>query len=531
MDNQPYNSHVADKKYDAIVIGSGLGGLTTAALLSKDGKKVLVLEQHYEPGGFTHTFKRKKFEWDVGLHYVGQVSNNESVIKRAFDYITGNQLKWEPMELIYDTTIIAGERYDFVSGKENQLQKLISYFPEEEIAIKKYFKLLEKVSHTTAMYFGERAMPFGWSKYIGFLLRKKFNSFSDRTTWDVLSELTSNHKLIAVLCAQCGNYGLTPKKSSFAVHAIVISHYLEGGSYPYGGASNIYKYIRHVIEKAGGNIFINASVKNIIIDKDKATGVRMQNGDEIFAPLVISNAGARNTYSRLLPKEMKYKLPIFEDLQRVNPSISHLCLYLGLNASDEELSLPKHNYWIYKSYDMDNDFDEHTNNPNSEPPLLYISFPSAKDPEWKLKKPGLSTIQLVAMGSYDWVKKWEDTKWMKRGEEYNRFKEEFKNRLLNKLYEVVPQAKNRLEFCEFSTPLSTKHFSNYSKGEIYGLEHTPERFRLKWLRPHTPFKNLYLTGQDILTVGIGGALFSGIITASTIMKKNYLSRINKKKEE
>ncbi len=80
--------------------------------------------------------------------------------------------------------------------------------------------------------------------------------------------------------------------------------------------------------------------------------------------------------------------------------------------------------------------------------------------------------------------------------------------------------------CELSTPLSTKHFSNYSHGEIYGLEHTPARFRLKWLRPQTPIKNLFLTGQDTLTVGVGGALFSGVITASSILKKNFMSRID-----
>jgi all-trans-retinol 13,14-reductase len=158
---------------------------------------------------------------------------------------------------------------------------------------------------------------------------------------------------------------------------------------------------------------------------------------------------------------------------------------------------------------------------------FILSFPSAKDEEWQINNPGISTIQIMIACSYDRIKKWEQTKWMKRGEEYNLFKEQLTKKMLKKLYEIVPQVNGHVVMSELSTPLSTKHFSNYQQGEIYGLEHTPARFRLNWLRPQSPFKNLYLTGQDTLTVGVGGALFSGVITASTILKKNFMSKIDK----
>ena len=78
------------EQYDVIIIGSGMGSLTTGAILAKEGKKVLVLERHYEPGGFTHTFKRKGYEWDVGIHYIGEVQRQNSIIKKLFDYISNN---------------------------------------------------------------------------------------------------------------------------------------------------------------------------------------------------------------------------------------------------------------------------------------------------------------------------------------------------------------------------------------------------------------------------------------------------------
>lgn len=514
------------QNFDAIVIGSGLGGLTTAALLAGEGKKVLVLERHYVPGGFTHAFKRKGFKWDVGVHYVGQVQSHKASLRKAFDFITGGKLQWAEMGSIYDKAIIAGKEYEFVAGKSNQIQKLISYFPDEEIAIRAYFDCIEKFSKGSGMFFGEKAMPPFLSKWLGRFLRKKFNSYSDKTTYDFLRELTSNEQLIAVLCAQCGDYGLPPKKSSFAIHAMIAEHYLEGGNYPIGGASEIYRNIIEVIRKQGGDVLIRAEVKEIILENKVAVGVEMEDGEKIYASKIISNAGARNTFDKLIPKLELRTQSIKSDLLNVKPSISHLCLYVGLNKSDAELNLPKWNYWVYKSYDFDADFDRHMNNSSEEPPLFYISFPSAKDPNWAENNANTATVQIIVACSYEWTKKWEDTKWMKRGEEYLNFKEAFKTRMLEKLYQIVPQVKGNVELCELSTPLSTRHFSNYAQGEIYGLEHTPARFRLNWLRPQTPIKNLFLTGQDTLTVGVGGALFSGVITASTILKKNFMSRID-----
>ena len=91
----------------------------------------------------------------------------------------------------------------------------------------------------------------------------------------------------------------------------------------------------------------------------------------------------------------------------------------------------------------------------------------------------------------------------------------------------MPSAKNALDYYELSTPLSVKSMANYKKGELYGLDHTPSRFHQKWLRPQTDIKNLYLTGQDVLTVGVTSALFSGLITASAILKKNLMKELIK----
>ena len=135
-----------DNNYDAIIIGSGMGSLTCAALLSKEGKKVLVLERHYVAGGFTHVFKRKGYEWDVGIHYIGEVQNENSPIRKMFDYISNNKLKWEDMGEVYDKIIVGNKTFDFVKGVENFRSKLKSYFPKDSIAIDKYIELVFKAN-------------------------------------------------------------------------------------------------------------------------------------------------------------------------------------------------------------------------------------------------------------------------------------------------------------------------------------------------------------------------------------------------
>jgi all-trans-retinol 13,14-reductase len=516
---------LSEQKWDAIVIGSGLGGMTAASLLARAHKKVLILERHYISGGFTHTFKRNGFEWDVGVHYVGQMESPKSILRKIFDYVSEGQIRWAPMGAVYDRAIIEGDTYDFVPGLENQIQRLVKIFPSEEKAIRKYYRFVQKVAASSAWFFGEKTMPRWLSRTVGRLLRWRFARHADRKTYDVIRSLTANERLISVLCAQCGDYGLTPKQSSFGIHAVVVDHYLMGGSYPEGGARRIHEAIEQVLEKNEATLVLKADVVGIVVEKGRAVGVQMASGETLRAPVVISNAGIRNTFERLIPPQWRSRIDEKKELAKIKPSMAHVCLYVGLDRADEDLSLPKHNFWIYHRYDFDQANEEDSKAAESSLALTYLSFPSAKDPQWPSKHPGKSTVQIICAMNYDRVKAWEDKPWNQRGEDYELWKRRLSERLLERLYQVLPQLRGRVEYSELSTPLSTRHFTDYQRGEIYGLEHTPARFRLPFLRPRTSIKGLFLTGQDIVTVGIGGALYSGILTASVVLNKSIMGRI------
>lgn len=516
----PYKRSKNNDGYDVIVIGSGIGGLASAALLSRlVGLKVLVLERHYEVGGYTHTFKRPGFEWDVGVHYIGSV-HPKTLLGKFLGLITDGTLEWEDMGEVYDRIVIGDDIYDLPKNPVALKAALKSYFPGEERAIESYFSLVKQAVEASSAHFLEKLLPPFLSRIIGSTLTQNFDVIAARTTREVLEELTSNERLIAVLCGQWGDYGLPPSKSSFAMHAMLITHYMYGAVYPVGGSARIAESIVPVIEANGGKILIRAEVKEIVVENGTAIGVRMADDTVIRAPIVISGAGVINTYDHLLNPAVAHQFKLASELARVNPSAAHLCLYMGLETTAEELGLHKTNLWVYPDEDLEFNLEQAERDRNNPLPLVYLSFPSAKDPDFSRRHPGKATIEAITVAPYSWVSEWEGTAWKKRGKDYEAFKEDMATRLLEVLYEQVPQVRGKITYYELSTPLSTQHFTNYQTGEIYGLDHTPSRFKQRFLRPHTPISGLYLTGQDIATCGVAGGLFGGVLAAGAVIQKN-----------
>lgn len=524
-----YRTGRAEPHYDVIVIGSGIGGLTNAALLSKLGKKVCVLEQHYTAGGYTHSYEREGYEWDVGVHYIGEVHKPHSPLRRVFDVISDGKLEWAPMDEVYDRIIIGDRRYDFRAGRENFIADMIGHFPQEEEAIRAYVDLIYKTARAATPFFAGQAMPpllaKAYNKTRRFLVPRECLM----TTRSVLESLTRNQELIAVLTGQWGDYGLVPAESTFFMHAMVAKHYFAGGNYPVGGSWKMAETIVPVIRAGGGEVFTYARVQEIIVENNKAIGVLMENGDRLLAANIVSNTGARITFEKLLPEAVRQKHRYEKKLKTVKPSSAHVCLYVGCKGSAKELGIPKTNLWIYPTPHHEQNIQNYLNDPQTGSPLLYISFPSAKDPSWDQHYPGKSTVEVVTLGRYEDYTKWRGTTWNQRGEGYEEHKQKMTGHLLEELYKQMPQLRGKVDYAELSTPLSTEWFQLNDKGEIYGLDHDPDRFQQDWLHPVTPVKNLYMTGQDVVTCGIGGALMGGVLTTSAMLglQANKLQKLLK----
>ena len=518
-----YSKENIKDSYDVIIIGSGISGLCSAALLAMEGKSVLVLEKHFKVGGYTHAFTRENYEWDVGIHYIGAV-HKKTFVRRLFDKITNDNLHWSKMSDNYDRMIFPDKSYDFIAPKEQFIETIKSSFPLESNAIDQYMNILDEIKKMTLKYFSSKALS-GMSELLLYnYLSRSFFKYSDQTTYQVLSKITSNEKLIGVLTGQWGDYGLTPRESSFAIHSMIANHYMDGANYPIGGSKMISESIIPVITENGGQIFISTGVDKISIKNNRVNGVILENGEKINSEIVISSAGVENTINKFLRGDKNYE-KYKTNLDKVESSGSYICLYVGFNQTAEELGIKDTNLWIYPGYDHDKNLNDYRNKRTDEFPLLYLSFASSKDPSWQENHPGTATMEAITFSSYDSYQKWEEKPWKNRGEDYENFKEDISQKIISMIYKHVPQLKNKISYHELSTPLSIRDMANYKVGELYGINHTPSRFRQKWLKPKTTIKGLYFTGQDILTAGLAGALSAGVLTTSVILNKNMFKKI------
>ena len=510
---------IHNKNYDVIVIGSGLGSLSTAACLSKFGKKVLVLEKHQVPGGTCHVFSNQGYEFNTGIQYVGADIEHQQFLKN----ILYTPVIWESIGIgkyIYDKVFIDKIHVDFSSNLEQSINNMCKIFRKEEGVIRKYFDLVVKVSSLSNFMKFKIIRNTYIRKTLSYFLCKEYYYYASRNTYEVLLELTENEKLISTLCSQFGNLGMTPQKSSFFAHACFVNKYLRGALYPQGGPSTIVNSLIETIYYHGGSVLVNQGVSKIIIKNNETQGVEMENGDIIYCNTVVSGTGYKNTYQKLLPSKVLLNSDVTNTLLSISPSNSLIIVFLGLRGNPNILRLPKYNIWNWNHYDYEKVTQKLLYKPLESTASGLLSFPCTRDSTWENRFPGKCNAILITPISYQLFKKWKNTKNGNRGNEYNDFKNSLGEKMIQEIFlRHFPDLKNNIEYIKVNTPLTNSYYSNTSYGEFYGLEHTPERFTSHNLSTYTPYKGLYLTGQDITISGFLGSLQGGLICSNAVL--NY----------
>ena len=492
--------------YDVIVIGSGIGGLTTASLLSQiANKRVLVLESHFKLGGFTHSFRRKGYKWDVGLHYVGDMAPN-SLSRQVMDMVTGGQVEWAKMENPIEHFVYPQHHLQVSSSEAEYKQALKSEFPKCSAEIDRYFRLIHRARGWVKRWTICKQFP----KRFGRLATMPGRRLATRTIKDVLESTISDPQLRGMLVSQRGNYGLPPAQCAFGMHALVVSHYFEGGYVPVGGAERIAQTVESVIERNGGCCLARHGVVELIVEDRKVTKVVVERkGERICfeAPLVISAIGAPKTFGKLIAAEIDVPERRMLNTNVAPPTTVNV--YVGLKDDPRKVGMDSGNYWFAEGYDHDAIAKNNQQMNGIQFGYGFLSSSSLRDATNEKH-----VAQIIFMSDYESWQRWADQPWLRRDDCYLNRKNEVAKLAIDLVERRLPGFRELVDYQEVSTPLSVEHCAGHCGGAIYGLPATPKRFEAGGFHVQTSIENLLLSGSDVGTFGIVGAMMSGLMTAS-----------------
>ncbi len=507
------------KKKEVIVIGSGVGGLTSAIALAKSGHNVKVLEHHSVPGGYIQSFKHKKWKFNVGTHYVSNMDMSDDLNNRLLKSITGNRLTFTPMNPVFEKIFFQdGSSFDYLESKEQYIQSLKDLFPDEAAGINSFFADIEKVTDNTKLIVAPRL----FTGLLNTLLRKigavKLAELRFKTLKDLLDKHITDNRLRNILSLHCGKILSTPDELSFLTYSIVKNSYFHGGSYPKGSGDAIIDAMHEELKKYGGSLTCRQDVQKINLKNGAVKGVTLKDNTFLTADCVISNIGILETYEQLIDsyKESKRYAEVSKNLV---PSRSYITLYIGLEGDISSFNITNTNFRILSDSPFRFDVDPTTE--EYHPDYLTIVFPSLRDSAHTDTEH--HTAEIFIPTSYQFFAQWDESCLGKRGDEYKTLKKQLETKILDVFEKHFPGIGKHVAYTNLSTPLTKKSYIRRKNGAVCGLSSTPDKMTSNLLHPVSDYKGLYFTGADVFVHGIIGSCLSGIIAASSVEKKNLLN--------
>ncbi|WP_461638036.1 phytoene desaturase family protein [Labilibaculum euxinus] len=489
------------EKYDIVIVGSGLGGLTCAYILGKFGYKVCVLEKHFKTGGNLQTFKRKGCRFDTGMHYVGSLGEGE-VLHKFFNYLDllGKVDARKLDEDAFDVINIAGREYNYAMGYEKFTQSLLLDFPNEETAILAYVGKIRMLSESSDI-FNLRQVD---------LMDTSNMSYYGQSTSDFIASLTENIELRSVLTALNPLYGGGEQTTPLYVHALVNHFFITSAWRLTEGGDQISDALVTSIQGMGGKVLTKSEVVKFHFAGKLMSAVETENGNLFEAEHFISNMHPSVTMD-LVPDE-KIRKSYKSRLTNLKNTISAFSVYIVLKKN--KIPYLNKNYYYYKTnnvWGVDN-YDK-----GDWPQGLMLYFAADKNnPEYA------ESVTIITYMKYEEVVKWEGTKIECRGEEYLAFKAEKEREVMACVSEVFPDILDAVDTSYTSSPLSFKDYTGTKEGSMYGIARDCNNPIESYLPSRTKISNLLLTGQSVNLHGITGVLCGALLTCGQLVDINAI---------
>lgn len=460
--------------YDVIVIGAGNAGLSAAATLAIEGKRVLVLEKHNIPGGCGTSFRRGRFEFEVALHQLSQMGSPEKPgpLRQIFkEYGIESSIDWIEIEDLYKVILPGRFELALPADKEKSIKALSKQFPEQEKQIKEYYKLVWGLceEYFELLQASNNKQP---KEGLGFELKKlatralfgtKFpllSQYAMKTSQEVLDELFDNKEIQLCVNAYWSFMGMPPARLPFTILAACTYLYIVDKPYYLRGGSQVMSQaLTEVIHKNGGEVRFNCGAKKLILDKSKVVGVVTDNDEEIKAKRVLSNISPIHTYINLLePDEIPEEAVDY--LKSYKVGCSAFTCFIGLDCPPEELGFKSSFNLIYPEVDVNKGFASAYELEMKQDPMVLTCY-TVDDPQVSPK--GTSVVSAVTL---KYAEPWVDLSM----DQYYDKKFECANVLVDRITEQFPGFRDHIEEIEVATPLTHMRYLHHPGGAIYGFE-------------------------------------------------------------
>lgn len=479
-----------------IIIGSGLGGLSTGVILAKNGYKVTVLEQGVQPGGCLQCFMRKGVKFETGMHFIGSAAQGQTLSKLMKYLEIYDEVKLSPLATDgYDVVALGGKRYKFANGREAFIRQMTEYFPSQHGNLVRYFDTIEEIAQASSLHslkYAETDMMVS-------------TNYQLRSVNEVIDSIITDPTLAKVLVGNLPLYAAEKGKTPFSTHAFIMDFYNQSAFRIKGGSDKVASALVHAIERHGGEVVTRAKATRIVCDDTRAVAVEVNGETLLQCDYVVSDAHPMRTLELLDTKLIR---PAFR--RRVNSipqTVGGFSVYL--HFKDNTVPYLNYNYYGYQT-DTPWDCEKYTSDTWPKG-FLYMHFCPKDESRWASTGVILSYMQMKD------VEKWKGTSVGRRGADYEEFKRQKAEKLLNVLEQHFPGIIANIRDYYTSTPLTYLDYTGTEGGSMYGNAKDIGMGAAYRVQQRTKVPNMYLTGQNINSHGMLGVLVGAIVTCSEFL--------------
>lgn len=485
----------ADKK-KVVIIGSGLGGLSTGVILAKNGYDVTVLEQGTQVGGCLQCFYRGGDKFETGMHFIGSASEGQTLRKLLTFLEIDKDITLSPLDTKgYDVVSLGGKRYRFANGKEAFIKQMTKYFPHQHDNLVRYYDLVEKIASASSLHSLKYAETDASVN----------TEYQLRSVNEVIDNIITDPLLSKVLVGNLPLYAAEKDKTPFSTHAFIMDFYNQSAYRVKGGSDTIAAALVRVIESYAGKVITRKKATKIICDDTHATFVEVNGKDLLPCDYVISDAHPMRTLELLNTKLIR---PAFRKrINEIPQTVGGFSVYLSFKKN----TVPYINYNYY-GYQTDTPWDCEKYTSETWPKgFLYMHFCPNNLTGFASTGVILSYMQMKD------VEQWAGSSVGHRGKDYEAFKKEKAEKLISVLEQHFPKISDNISRYYTSTPLTYRYYTGTEGGSMYGNAKDINMAAACRVPQRTRIPNVFLTGQNINSHGMLGVLVGAIVTCSELL--------------